>query len=512
MSSFFHRIEPKTTAATNTAPFFQAKLTVNTPGDAHEREADLVADRVMRMQDDEEPVAQRMSLTPVSGVQRMCVECEEKEKEKLQRTESAGGKSGGHTAPSIVSQVLSSGGGRPIDTGTRQFMENRFGQDFGQVRIHTDIRAAASAAAIQAKAYTSGNNIVFGSGEYRPESGGGRRLLAHELAHVGQQQGGSGEIRRFVEDSYMASNGKPAPARYSDDDTMVVNQKNLHRFYAKPGKAAASNKALNAVGSEIELYESGTSATFTSPSTGKSLSLKRVLPKNKTNATKGVNMELWADCGKSNSVVVGGMSRRAVFTDKGKTQKTAPGSPDHMKIAVIANWLQQRLLTADATESAKIVAAYKNYANLAKQAETALKAGDSDLYWAKISQAADALLDFYYNLPDKEREQVDKSLGINKYATPGVGQGYTISSGGAPVPGKRTWNFHWGGVVMVSDDNRDRVVLENYATGVPDEQNKDWEFQMYGPADKKGQTFHEQHKDTGQHGKRPTTMTIEKNP
>ena len=191
-------MESKPAAATGTAPFFQAKLTVNTPGDAHEREADQVADRVMRMQDDDEPVAQRMPLTPVSSpsggggvgeAQRMCVECEEKEKEKLQRTETAGStKSSGHPAPSIVGQVLSSGGGRPLEAGTRQFMENRFGQDFGQVRIHTGGQAAESAAAIQAKAYTSGRNIVFGAGEYRPESIEGRRLLAHELAHVGQQQ------------------------------------------------------------------------------------------------------------------------------------------------------------------------------------------------------------------------------------------------------------------------------------------------------------------------------------
>lgn len=506
-------MEPqKTAASTGTAPFFQAKLTVNTPGDAHEREADQVADRVMRMQDDEEPAVQRMPVTPVSGVQRMCTECEEKEKEKVQRAETGSGKSGGRTAPSVVSQVLSSGGGRPMDGGTRQFMESRFGQDFGQVRIHTDARAAESASAIQAKAYTSGSDIVFGAGEYRPESSEGRRLLAHELTHVGQQQGGRNEIQRFVDDTTQKQNGRQVTLRFSDDDTMAVNQNNLHRFFAKTGKAAESNKALKAVGSEIELYERGSSATFTSPSTGNQVTLKRVLPKNKTNATKGTNMELWADCGKSNSVVVGGLNRRAVFTSKGKEQKTAPGSPDHMKIAIIANWLQQRLLTADATEKSKIMTAYGNYSKLAKEAEDALKAGNNDLYWAKISQAADALLAFYYSLPGPEKEMVDKSLGINKYATPGVGQGYTTSSGGAPVPGKRTWNFHWGGVIMLSDDKRDRVVLENYATGDPDEENKDWEFQMYGPADKKGQTFHEQHKATGQHGKQPTTMTIENKP
>ncbi|MFP2934220.1 hypothetical protein ACLESO_55690 [Pyxidicoccus sp. 3LG] len=71
-----------------------------------------------------------------------------------------------------------------------------------------------------------------------------------------------------------------------------------------------------------------------------------------------------------------------------------------------------------------------------------------------------------------------------------------------------TWNFHWGGVVMVSGD--DRVTLENYAVGNANVKNSDWEFQMYGPASKAGQTFHEQHQATGQHGDSPTTMRVGK--
>jgi len=76
-----------------------------------------------------------------------------------------------------------------MDAGTRHFMENRMGQDFSQVRVHTDGRAAESAAAIQARAFTSGWEVVFGAGEYQPGSDSGKRLLAHELVHVGQQQG-----------------------------------------------------------------------------------------------------------------------------------------------------------------------------------------------------------------------------------------------------------------------------------------------------------------------------------
>ncbi|NUO00186.1 MAG: DUF4157 domain-containing protein, partial [Saprospiraceae bacterium] len=167
--------------------FFQPKLTVNTPGDAYEQEADRVADSVMRMSEGDVPVVQRMPITPVSGLQRKCANCEKEEQEQVQRKETTGGDPSGKSAPSIVGDVISSGGGQPMDGGTRQFMESRFGQDFGQVRIHTDSRAAESASAIQARAYTSGRDVVFGAGEYQPGSDSGKRLLAHELVHVGQQ-------------------------------------------------------------------------------------------------------------------------------------------------------------------------------------------------------------------------------------------------------------------------------------------------------------------------------------
>jgi hypothetical protein len=80
------------------------------------------------------------------------------------------------------------GAGRPLDPSVRRFMEPRFGQNFAQVRVHSDARAAASARAVNAMGYTIGNHVVFGSGQYEPTSAAGRSLLAHELAHVVQQQ------------------------------------------------------------------------------------------------------------------------------------------------------------------------------------------------------------------------------------------------------------------------------------------------------------------------------------
>ena len=95
-------------------------------------------------------------------------------------------------APPIVHEVLR-GGGRPLEAGARRAMEARLGHDFGHVRVHTDARAGDSARAVGAAAYAVGRDIVFGAGRYEPGTAAGRRLLAHELAHV-VQQGAAGPV------------------------------------------------------------------------------------------------------------------------------------------------------------------------------------------------------------------------------------------------------------------------------------------------------------------------------
>ncbi|MEK6321046.1 MAG: DUF4157 domain-containing protein [Acidobacteriota bacterium] len=89
--------------------------------------------------------------------------------------------------PTIVPEVLRAPG-QPLDAATRAFMEPRFGHDFSHVRVHTDARAMESARTVNALAYTVGNNIVFGGGQYAPGATSGSRLLAHELTHVLQQE------------------------------------------------------------------------------------------------------------------------------------------------------------------------------------------------------------------------------------------------------------------------------------------------------------------------------------
>jgi hypothetical protein len=148
----------------------QAKLKISQPDDEHEREADRVADAVMRMS---EPKEEEQKKCPASG----CVPV-------LQRR--AIGWEMPEEAPPIVNEVLRSPG-QPLDTATRASMKPRFGRDFAQVRVHSDMKAAESAEAVNALAYTMGRDIVFGAGRYAPDTQEGQRLLVHELTHVVQQ-------------------------------------------------------------------------------------------------------------------------------------------------------------------------------------------------------------------------------------------------------------------------------------------------------------------------------------
>jgi len=197
----------------------QAKLTIGQPNDKYEQEADRVADQVMRMSDAD--VAQRVETGTVQPmrIQRMCPECEEEmaqrqpmeekegmlqsklngellqrqpmeeEEEELQAKEMPGQTP--TVAPNLESRINSlKGGGQPLDSSVRAFFEPRFGRDFSNVRVHTDSNAADTAKSIHARAFTLGNHVVMGGGEFQPKSQSGRRLLGHELTHVVQQNWG----------------------------------------------------------------------------------------------------------------------------------------------------------------------------------------------------------------------------------------------------------------------------------------------------------------------------------
>lgn len=176
----------------------QAKLVVGPADDPLEREADAAADRVMRMPDSAAPL--------VEGSEAAAL-----------RRQPAGGadavSSGGGPAPASVDNVLHTPGAA-LDPATRALVEPRFGQRFGDVRVHTDPGAARSAEQIEARAYTSGNHIAFAAGQYAPQTPAGLRLLSHELGHVVQQ----GEASAAGHHSHVLRQGASTAAEASSED------------------------------------------------------------------------------------------------------------------------------------------------------------------------------------------------------------------------------------------------------------------------------------------------------
>lgn len=216
-------------------PKARPRLEIGPPDNTYEREADRAAERVVRTP--ESAVTERSDGESGIRVQRMCSRCRDRSQRgrpldctdcerklqpearvrssrtyrpRLQRVRARGTRAAGGEferrregrirraatdptsdgAPAIVSEVLRLSG-QSLDPTTRGVMEERFGHDFGQVRVHTGPKAAKSAQAVNAAAYTVGQDIVFGSRQYRPDSSAGLALIAHELTHTVQQASGT---------------------------------------------------------------------------------------------------------------------------------------------------------------------------------------------------------------------------------------------------------------------------------------------------------------------------------
>ncbi len=192
----------------NAQPFFGGskvfpKLTVNAPNDAHEQQADAMADKVMRMEEEEE----MMQAKPLEGaIQRKCAACEEEEeslqsKPLLRKAESGGGF---EASPKLAGQLAQSkGGGGSLPEATQGRMGRASGADFSGVRVHTGGQAGAMSQSIQARAFTHGSDIYFNEGQYQPETSSGGHLLAHELAHVVQQGGGQPKPAQKIQRSLL---------------------------------------------------------------------------------------------------------------------------------------------------------------------------------------------------------------------------------------------------------------------------------------------------------------------
>lgn len=235
---------------------------------------------------------------------------------------------------------------------------------------------------------------------------------------------------------------------------------------------------------------------------------------------KGETMALWSDCGRSSRAVMGtddhGESPHAEFSMGGKDYMTKAGTDPSSYSATIYYHAMKTFLQdkANHTHTKKDVH-YK---------------GDLEGEWQPIEpKDPDHAREQYWELGEDGRREFDRYAKINTAANPEVGGAYTMNTE-YKMPGsdvvreedgtaRMRWNFHWGGVVMKDGDNN--ITLENYAimfeeTGdeakdaenaerAYDWTNRNWNYQMYGTV-KEGQTFHEQHLDTGTHGTRASTF------
>lgn len=182
-------------------PVIQPKLSINAPNDQYEQEADHMADQVMQMQNSPAVTAAPPIISSGPAMQRQFTA--DKEEDVMRKEEN----SGEAPAPDkLVAQLDGSkGSGSMLPEGTRGSMEQFFKADFSGVRVHTGEPAAQMSRNIQAKAFTHGNDIYFNEGQYAPESNAGKHLLAHELTHTVQQNGGTPPaIQRYTDEEILA--------------------------------------------------------------------------------------------------------------------------------------------------------------------------------------------------------------------------------------------------------------------------------------------------------------------
>lgn len=203
-----------------------------------EEEEEEAQTRLQRQPEEEEELQEK------SLIQRQNEEEEEEAQAKplLQRQvdeeEEVQSKAAPGSAPKVTPNIESNinsmkGGGQPLSESTRSFFESRFGVDFSKVRVHTDSRAAETAQAINAKAFTTGKDIFFNSGQYAPGTTPGNHLVAHELTHVMQQ----GKISKIKKNSFAS---RKTPAAFLQSSGIVLQRKRK----LNPQKVKYANQQL----------------------------------------------------------------------------------------------------------------------------------------------------------------------------------------------------------------------------------------------------------------------------
>ncbi len=474
---------------------------------------------------------------------------------------------GGTTRAGAVETAQQGFDGGAPDYPHRAAIESSYGVDLSGVKAHTGDAAGAACKDLGAEAYTQGSQVAFAS----PSPS--LQLAAHEAAHVVQQSQGvqlqsttgkvgdsyerqadaaaeravAGQSARDVLPDFGAITSSVGSAnapvqryhmeegkkwRVSDDGLMAVQQQSTvggQTAYATPGAIKSAAAELKAATSTISLKPGNITSKF-EDTDGKEHELVDVVPVNTKNNTEDLDMELWADCGRSAHTVSGmdggsgqgGGGSVARYNKDGKSKKGGSGN-DWMEIQKVkmmvdlfttkSSWWQiWKSKYETKLDVATINSKLAKY-NQIKQAWAVEKDDDArDVLAGQMGQLAaemDALSRAEYNKLDKDaKDDFDKEAGINAHADPAIGEAFHMSTGGNEHPNKPknvgTWNFHWAGVVLKS--GADTMTLENYSVSDYGVENKEWVFQMYGVG-KKGQSFHEEHRDVHkQHGDAPTTM------
>lgn len=392
----------------------------------------------------------------------------------------------------------------------------------GNVAVNDDAGLEAEADVMGTKALGVGENTAQCISITHPQS--------HLSPNLARQT--NSPIQGYFESSYFGGAG--GTYRHADDFSVVVDSN--HALYAENGKAAAASLALANVNSKITLEQTNATSNFWEGNRmwkKRQATLYKVIAKNTQNNTKGDNMDLWADCGRANGEVLGNNNRHGVYKQPGTGTATnvsgkgiagangglelADGNPAGMKIEIMQNYMSsvyhdptthgstKTALEKVFQDAAVVHQQMVTYSNKYNDPLDPLK--DLNGYWPLLEQLSEIYLSWYNAKHEVTKDTIDTGLGINKKANPSVGQGYTMSTGGNGPP---TWPFHWAGVIMTSNDNADKVALENYSVSDYNVANKLWNFEMYGTV-KKDQTFHEQHLASGTHKDQPTTMVVEGN-
>ncbi len=399
-------------------------------------------------------------------------------------------------APDLATAIhASQGSGQGLPTEQRSLFEASLGASLGHVRIHTDGLAAQLSGKLAARAFTAGSDVFFNAGEYRPGTGQGRYLLAHELAHVVQQQygvrpdSGTGQVgdahergadavaaRAVRGDSavgLLPGSRTVAPAatapvvqrfaeivgqpydRLSDDGKMAVVDHG-REAWAESGNIANSNKVLDNLKAKPKIEElSGKDISVAPPGKTTKITLKKF---RMTDRAAGGDVELTDDCGTANQEILGagaaGYESFVGVNQRGSTQEyTSPSKYEGDDNAAGG------LVSTTERMSGEI------YIRIfAREFKKTLSRTDALKEWDKLSAS--------------EQDRLSKKYGINKYAAPKVGQGVTIGSErDMPGASETGYNFHFGFNLMAS--GYDYITLEDYASsGVK------YYFDMYGPVTK----------------------------